>query len=87
MLSVDEPPKISARTGDLFDEDTGPHTIDVVGETVTDPDGDPVTLVSVSTNGQGTVSVDVNQISNQPTRDFDGRDGPLPSATAPARSA
>ena len=72
VLSVDEPPKISARTGDLFDEDTGPHTIDVVGENVTDPDGDPVSLVSVSTDGQGTVSVVGNQISYQPAKDFDG---------------
>ena len=69
---MDEPPKISARTGDLFDEDTGPHTIDVVGENVTDPDGDPVSLVSVSTDGQGTVSVVGNQISYQPAKDFDG---------------
>ena len=68
VLSVDEPPKISARTGDLFDEDTGPHTIDVVGENVTDPDGDPVSLVSVSTDGQGTVSVVGNQISYQPAK-------------------
>ena len=72
VLSVDEPSKISARTGDSFDEDTGPHTIDVVGENVTDPDGDPVSLVSVSTDGQGSVSIVGNQISYQPARDFDG---------------
>ncbi|MCH1448438.1 MAG: Ig-like domain-containing protein, partial [Candidatus Nanopelagicales bacterium] len=72
VLSVDEPPKISARTGDLFDEDTGPHIIDVVGESVNDPDGDTVSLVSVSTDGLGTVLVAGNQISYQPAQDFDG---------------
>ena len=72
VLSVDEPPKITTRTGDSFDEDTGPHTIDVLSDNVTEPDGDPVSLVSVSTDGQGTVSVVGNQISYQPARDFDG---------------
>ena len=69
---MDEPPKITTRTGDSFDEDTGPHTIDVLSDNVTEPDGDPVSLVSVSTDGQGTVSVVGNQISYQPARDFDG---------------
>ena len=72
VLSVDEPPKTTTRTGDSFDEDTGPHTIDVVGENVTEPDGDLVTLVSVSTDGQGSVSVIGNQISYQPAQNFDG---------------
>ena len=39
---------------------------------MTEPDGDPVSLVSVSTDGQGTVSVVGNQISYQPAQDFDG---------------
>ena len=72
VLAVDEPPKISTRTGDSVGEDTGPHTIDVVGENVTDPDGDTVSLLSVSTDGQGAVSVVGNQISYQPAQDFDG---------------
>ena len=72
VLSVDEPPKISIRTGDSVGEDTGPHTIDVVGENVTDPDGDTVSLLTVSPDGQGAVSVVGNQISYQPAQDFDG---------------
>ena len=72
VLSVDEPPKISSRTGDTFDEDSGPHLIPVLAENVNDPDGDPVSLVSVSTDGPGTVSVVGDQISYQPAQDFDG---------------
>ena len=52
------PRRLRQGLGDSFDEDTvnGPHTIDVLSDNVTEPDGDPVSLVSVSTDGQGTVS-------------------------------
>ena len=72
VLAVEEPPEISLRTGDTFDEDTGPHIIDVVAENVTDADGDTPSIVAVSASGPGTVSIVDNQISYQPAQDFDG---------------
>jgi hypothetical protein len=54
------------------DEDSGVHLIDVVANNAVDPDGDAMTLVSVSTDGPGTVSVASNKISYEPQADFDG---------------
>ena len=42
----------------------------MVGANVTDPDGDTVSLLSVSTDGQGAVSSSVTDY--QPAQDFDG---------------
>ena len=54
------------------DEDSGITQIDVITQNATDPDGDSLILLSVSTNGPGQVSVVSNQIAYQPAQNFDG---------------
>jgi len=54
------------------DEDSGVTQIDVIAGNAIDPDGDPLILVSVSTDGPGAASVNNNRIAYEPAQDFDG---------------
>ena len=44
----------------------GPEFFDVLSDNVTDPDGDDVSLVSVSTDGPGSVSIEIDRDDGSP---------------------